>query len=446
MRPLRLTMKAFGPYAETETIDFTKLGNRTMFVISGKTGSGKTTIFDAISYAIYGKASGEDRNGPELRSQFAKDDILTEVSLDFSLRNKVYSITRFPQQLKKKDKGEGYTQIGAKAELYVWEGNEKRLLATKINDIEEKIKEIMLIDANQFRQILMIPQGEFRKLLTSDSKDKEVILQRLFHTQLYKLVEERLKEESSELKRAVDDKVQLRNEAIHRIKALTNEELQKYLEEGSENNRLILPLLLLEIEGMGNLLREKDMKLKEKTLFQDQVKTRLVEAEEIIKSLQKREELTALKTQLVAQANLFLEKEQQVQRAQKAALLESKEETCHRLKRDVDQAILNLKNIKEQEEKLTVMSKQAENHLQQEIDREAERQAALDQVTKLTNMKEDVYSFDALQKQTTKLEAVLHAAQEKKKQLENSFGLVERELSAKLRQKEVIEQGKLLFL
>ena len=94
MKPLKLTMQAFGPYAGTEEIDFTSLGNRTMFVISGKTGAGKTTIFDAISYAIYGKASGEDRNGPDLRSQFAKEELLTEVSLDFSLRNKAYSITR----------------------------------------------------------------------------------------------------------------------------------------------------------------------------------------------------------------------------------------------------------------------------------------------------------------------------------------------------------------
>jgi DNA repair protein SbcC/Rad50 len=201
VRPLKLTMQAFGPYADIETIDFTELGNRTMFVISGKTGAGKTTIFDAISYAIYGKASGEDRNGPELRSQFAKADLVTEVSLDFAIRNKAYSITRLPQQPKKKEKGEGFTTLPAKAELYSWDENgEKKLLATKINDVEEKIKEIMLIDSNQFRQILMIPQGEFRKLLTSDSKDKEVILQRLFHTQIYKLVEERLKTESTELK------------------------------------------------------------------------------------------------------------------------------------------------------------------------------------------------------------------------------------------------------
>src|SRR4051794_30999974 len=255
MKPLKLTMQAFGPYAGTEVIDFTELGNRTMFVISGKTGAGKTTIFDAISYAIYGKASGEDRNGPELRSQFAKDELVTEVSLDFSLRNKAFSITRSPQQLKKKDKGDGYTQIGAKAELYMWaENGEKKLLASKINDVEEKIKEIMLIDANQFRQILMIPQGEFRKLLTSDSKDKEMILQRLFHTELYKMVEEKLKIEATDLKKSVEDQVQARNEAIRRIQAVTNEELREYLDVESVNDTIIMPLLQAEIEGMAEML------------------------------------------------------------------------------------------------------------------------------------------------------------------------------------------------
>lgn len=102
MRPLKLTMQAFGPYAHKEVIDFTVLGNRTMFVISGKTGSGKTTIFDGISYAIYGKASGEDRNGQELRSQFADDSLLTEVSFEFKLKEKRYLIIRSPQQEKKK--------------------------------------------------------------------------------------------------------------------------------------------------------------------------------------------------------------------------------------------------------------------------------------------------------------------------------------------------------
>lgn len=202
MRPLKLTMQAFGPYARKEVIDFTVLGNRTMFVISGKTGSGKTTIFDGISYAIYGKASGEDRNGPELRSQFAEDSLLTEVSFEFKLKEKRYLITRSPQQEKKKERGDGYTTIGAKAELYTFdaEGNEQ-LVASSIRDVDEKVREIMQIDSNQFRQILMIPQGEFRRLLTSDSKEKENILQRLFHTEMYKRIEEKLREQAQALKK-----------------------------------------------------------------------------------------------------------------------------------------------------------------------------------------------------------------------------------------------------
>lgn len=202
MRPLKLTMQAFGPYAHKEVIDFTVLGNRTMFVISGKTGSGKTTIFDGISYAIYGKASGEDRNGQELRSQFADDSLLTEVSFEFKLKEKRYLIIRSPQQEKKKERGDGFTTIGAKAELFTFDEDGKELLvASSVRDVDEKVKEIMQIDSNQFRQILMIPQGEFRRLLTSDSKEKENILQRLFHTEMYKRIEERLKEQAQGLKK-----------------------------------------------------------------------------------------------------------------------------------------------------------------------------------------------------------------------------------------------------
>lgn len=103
MKPVKLIMQAFGPYAGREEIDFRKLENRTMFVISGKTGSGKTTIFDGISFAIYGRASGEERTGSDLRSQFAKDELLTEVSLEFSLKDRSYYIYRSPQQEKKKN-------------------------------------------------------------------------------------------------------------------------------------------------------------------------------------------------------------------------------------------------------------------------------------------------------------------------------------------------------
>ncbi|MFJ7727616.1 AAA family ATPase [Neobacillus sp. NPDC097160] len=446
MKPLKLMMQAFGPYAGREEIDFTELGSRTMFVISGKTGAGKTTIFDAISYAIYGKASGEDRNGPELRSQFAIDELLTEVSLEFSLRNKVYSITRSPQQLKKKDKGDGYTQLGAKAELYMWdEAGEKKLLASKISDVEEKIKEIMLIDANQFRQILMIPQGEFRKLLTSDSKDKEVILQRLFHTQLYKMVEEKLKLEATELKKSVEDQVQARNEAIRRIQAVTNEDLREYVEAESVNETIIMPLLQAEIAGIGVLLEQLNCKLTEKVQEQDKLKGQLFEAEAILKQLQTKEELIEKKAYLVSQEELFSEKEMQVQRAQKAALLAKQEELCHRLKLEADQLQANVNAIKVEMKKLSGLVKQYEQQLQNELEREGERQAGLDEVNRLSNMKEDVYSFATLQKETAIKDAELTSVKEKQVHFEKNLKQLDERISFLKLQKEEIEKGKLTY-
>lgn len=447
MKPLKLTIQAFGPYAGREVIDFSHLGNRTMFVISGKTGAGKTTIFDAISYAIYGKASGEDRNGPELRSQFASDEFLTEVSLDFSLRSKVYSITRSPQQLKKKDKGEGYTQVGAKAELYMWDENgEKKLLASKIIDVEEKIKEIMLIDANQFRQILMIPQGEFRKLLTSDSKDKEMILQRLFHTQLYKLVEEKLKVEATDLKKAVEDQVQTRNESIRRIQAVTNEELRDYIEANSVNDTIIMPLLKEEIAGIGEMLEKLNLQSNEMIVEQDKLKSQLFEAERILKQLQTKEDLKDQKTRLVSQEDLFTEKEKQVQRAQKAALLAKQEELCHRLKKDVDLLQNNVHSIKTEMEKLIQLSNQYDQQHQRELERESERQAALNEIHQLENMKEDVYSFATLLKETSLKDSELKSSKERVNQYERNLEQILDHITTLNIQKEEIERGKLTFL
>lgn len=440
-------MQAFGPYADVETIDFTELGNHTMFVISGKTGSGKTTIFDAISYAIYGKASGEDRNGPELRSQFAKEDLPTEVSLDFSLRNKVYSITRSPQQLKKKEKGEGYTTLPAKAELYIWDENgEKKILASKINDVEEKIKEIMLIDSNQFRQILMIPQGEFRKLLTSDSKDKEVILQRLFHTQIYKMVEEKLKVEASELKKSVEDQVQARNEAIRRIQVETNAELKGYLDADSVNNTIIMPLLKDEISGISGLIEKLVAALKEKEQEQDRLKEKLFEAEAILKQLQTKEALTQQKNQLEQQADLFVEKEKQVQLAQKAALLAKQEELCHRLKRELDQVQANVTSIQTEMDRSLVTVKKDEEQLQTELNREEERKTAQEDMNRLINMKEDVYSFSALVKMAEKMEASLNVTKEKQLLAERNLERLDVLFKNLQKKKAEIETGKITYL
>lgn len=447
MKPLKLTMQAFGPYAGTETIDFRQLESRTMFVISGKTGSGKTTIFDGISYAIYGKASGEDRNGPDLRSQFALDDLLTEVSLEFSLRQKTYLITRSPQQEKKKKNGEGTTMLGAKAELYLIDENgEQQLLASNVREVDEKIKEIMIIDSNQFRQILMIPQGEFRKLLTSDSKDKEIILQRLFHTEVYKKVEEKLKEEATVLKKSVEDQVEKRNTALRSIKASESPELKEYIEAGSVNDMLIMPLLKLEIEAMADKLEQLSLDRIERQKERDSQQERLFEAQTTLKQLETLEELRLKKENLAGQQENFKRKEAEADLAKKAALLATQEQLCHRLKADCDSLTDQAEEISKKIMFFTENLAKAELEHQQQLDREPERKAASEHKNKLENMRDDVMVFASIAKSVDELSQNLHTSKQEREKAEQTIKAAEERLKSLQAEKEAAEKAQLSLL
>lgn len=447
MRPLKLMMQAFGPYAGTELIDFTKLGNRTMFVISGKTGSGKTTIFDGISFAIYGKTSGEDRNGSDLRSQFAKDETLTEVSLEFTLRHKTYFITRSPQQEKRKERGEGFRTINAKAELYVMDENgDKQLLASNVREVDEKIQEIMIIDSNQFRQILMIPQGEFRRLLTSESKDKEVILQRLFHTQIYKRIEEKLKEDTAQLKKTVEKQVEYRNQSIQQIHALFHEELKSYLDSGSVNDSIIMPLLQAEIHLMNEELARISDKLKDKKENRDSLQQKLYEAEAIVKQLKVKDDLAKRKVELELQKVEFTQTERKIELAHKAALLSQQEERCHQLKRDLDSAIHELELIQTKLTSLTSLLKEHEEKWEEEKRKENEREAIREKINHLQNMKDDIHSLSLVERKVHSIEKDLTIKKELKEQLEVSLKSIEHTIISLIEEKQAIQNDQITFI
>ena len=444
MRPLKLMMQAFGPYASKEEIDFTLLGSRTMFVISGKTGSGKTTIFDGISYAIYGKASGEDRNGSDLRSQFASEDLPTEVALEFSLRNKMYYIKRAPQQEKKKDRGAGYTTIGAKAELYIYDpSGTRQLVAANVRDVDIKIKEIMLIDSNQFRQILMIPQGEFRKLLTSDSKEKETILQRLFHTETYKRIEEKLKEEATQLKNAVDMQINDRNQAIRSIQVHFHDELKALLNEGSTNDTLIIPMLKEEMNlttiELGRLKEETG----EKEIERGKLQQQLFEAEAIVKQLKIKEELIEKKAKLEQETQRIEEKEHSAILAQKALVLIQQEELCHRLKRELDEGKGNLDELAAKINSLTLSHTECEKALNKEIEGETERNKALEHVNHLKHMESDVRSLSLFRQEVEVLYKKLQTKTVEKREIEESNQKVENEIQKFSVEKQKLEEEQL---
>ena len=206
MKPLMLTITAFGPYKNTEIIDFQQLGDHRLFAISGKTGAGKTTIFDAICYALYGSGSGEDRQDTAmLRSGFAEDDVYTAVELTFEMDGRVYQVLRQPGHIKVKNK----SVTGKKIELAeVKEGKLDFGIVEKQQtlEVDKKLQEIIGLTKDQFSQIVMLPQGEFRKLLTSDSTNKEVILRKIFKTDRFgamtKKLDAKRKEAESDLLRA----------------------------------------------------------------------------------------------------------------------------------------------------------------------------------------------------------------------------------------------------
>ena len=171
MKIKKLIISAFGPYAERQELDFEEnLKEKNIFVITGNTGAGKTTIFDAINFALFGEASGSERDGKTLRSDFASPETKTEVELWFSMRNKDYYVKRAPQYYRKKQRGEGLTENKASAELKL-----KDKTITGVKEVTKAIEEILGINSEQFKQLVMIPQGEFKKLLNSDSDKRRNI-------------------------------------------------------------------------------------------------------------------------------------------------------------------------------------------------------------------------------------------------------------------------------
>ena len=199
MKPIKVVLNAFGPYKEEVTIDFSQFDTQGLFLVTGDTGAGKTTIFDAISFALFGEVSGSNRPVSSLRSDFASSDSDTFVELQFSHKNKEYRLKRIPSYQRPKKKGDGFVKTVADASLE-YDGK----VITGISNVDQKIEEILGITAKQFKQIAMLAQGEFLKILFADSKERTEIFRRVFDTSIYDLISKKIgekqKKSSEELK------------------------------------------------------------------------------------------------------------------------------------------------------------------------------------------------------------------------------------------------------
>ena len=241
MRPLKITMSAFGPYAGEVTLDMQKLGKSGIYLITGDTGAGKTTVFDAISYALYGEASGNYRENTTLRSKYASADTPTFVELEFEYNNEIYKISRNPEYPRPNKRGEGFTKQGANAELIMPDGS----VITKIKEVSAKVEEIIGINKNQFSQIAMIAQGDFRKLLNCETNERSKIFRKIFKTEPYHNIEIKLSSLFNELKRNREKEKSGIEQYINQLKCNENDTLSLELERAKSGDVLIEDVIKL---------------------------------------------------------------------------------------------------------------------------------------------------------------------------------------------------------
>lgn len=200
MRPILIRMQAFGPFAGSETVDFSRLGARSFFLIHGPTGAGKTTLLDALCFALYGDTSGGEREAKAMRSDHAAPDLPTLVELEFALGADRYRVLRSPAQSRPKLRGEGLREEPAIAELHAWrDGAWQALAVRQVSRVNDRIRELIGFDGAQFRQLIVLPQGRFREVLTADSRARQGIMEKLFRTELYSRIERALKDAAAGL-------------------------------------------------------------------------------------------------------------------------------------------------------------------------------------------------------------------------------------------------------
>ena len=195
MRPIKLTIAGFGPYAGLQELDFEKLGKSGLYLITGDTGAGKTTIFDAITYALFGAASGENREVNMLRSKYAKPEQPTFVELTFSYDGKTYTVRRNPEYERAKARSAGTTKQIADAQLTYPDGR----IVSKLREVDKAITGIIGLNREQFAQVAMISQGDFRKLLQADTKERQKIFRDIFGTGLFVSLQEQLKNRTAQV-------------------------------------------------------------------------------------------------------------------------------------------------------------------------------------------------------------------------------------------------------
>ena len=262
MRPLRLKMTGFGPYKETNVIDLDSLGRGGLYLITGDTGAGKTFIFDAITYALYGDMSGSGRDSRSIRSQYSPDGEKTEVELVFEYNGRKYMVTRNPEYYRAKKSGEGFTKQTAGATLIKPDGS----VVDGSSRVNEEIRNILGLDRGQFCNIAMIAQGEFRKVLNAGTDERQKLFRKLFNTQPYSRLSEELKELSRKNQEKYNDGLRAMSLCLASVTCSFDGSLAaelRELQERSENDAVMSDEICELLESLINKGRDKSASIQD---------------------------------------------------------------------------------------------------------------------------------------------------------------------------------------
>lgn len=294
MRPLKLSFESFNSYANKTSIDFEDFNSNGIFLITGPTGSGKTTIFDAIKYALYGVASGEDRKNISNFSDFANLESPSTVTFEFLHRGVKYRIERISSyQVPKKDKNleadkRTLTQKTT-VNFYQLIDGEEKLLASNATKVNEEVQNLLGIDKNQFSQIVMIAQGDFSKILTAKGSDREILLRNIFNTEVYQQLQERLKADTSQLEKEHEKNLAKAKNALQDINLNDQEQSDKVLEYLNNEKTILSHLDEIHtfIEEQNSALNKEAHSLDSKTIKLSNKKDALTQNLALVQSNQK---------------------------------------------------------------------------------------------------------------------------------------------------------------
>jgi exonuclease SbcC len=421
MRPIKLKMTAFGPYSSVEIVDFQELEGRNLFLVTGPTGSGKTTVFDAISFAMYGEASGSNDDGKgrtaeSLRSQYSKDDVLTEVELDFLLKGIYYSVKRIPKQKKPRARGEGFTDQKPEAELLIG-GGESKTVVTGVTKVNEKIESIMGINSNQFRQIMMIPQGEFREMLNADSKAREDVLRKLFDTSLYNQMQTNLDIKAKILSKKIEEKKNLRDHEVLKIEYGSDIDLQEMLSSKNKNIAEIIVRTSKNIEEEKTIIKKSTFLINEKAKGKDSLVVEKEKAKAGNEKLNKRdavlEEVKKFESRK-DEINTLMEK---IAMGEKTSLILQIEKNCIDRKQELNSI---KKSLDDKSKELVVVEKklsETEKIFKEEDSKEnsAKREKLVENLNLLKTLEDKVRNLENIRKAVEKLEKTTSDIEKKKK-------------------------------